>query len=154
MMPLLRNAKWRVLLAVLVAAGLLAYGSVQAHYLTKTWGPKTVSGVTIRGDLALEVKHSEDKFWGASVSTAYATLEWVGARNRGRELCNGAYRVYWDNERWTSYGMSASVTGFANYRYWIYCQQEQILESRGWFYFQDRWRNLYETGETYLAHRD
>lgn len=138
------NIKWLVFLALVVAMGVLP-DTTGAMFCSTSWGPKTVSGVTLRGDLAIDVHRAETDYWGASVSTASATLQWVGARNKGEETCNFGRETDWDNESWTSYGRTASVTGFGGFCDFPCCLFIHSLKVDGWFYFQHLWQ-IDETG--------
>jgi len=133
MVLLLRNGKWLGLL--LLIAGIGAFASTgHAEYCTAKWGPKTVNGVTLQGDLAMDIHPMDTDYWGASVSSADAVLSYVSARNQGWEACNWWSEEDWDNFSYRYYSNVVSVTGLGGFCSNC-CPFFHALNVEGWFTF-------------------
>jgi hypothetical protein len=117
------------LLVVVVAMGLLAY-TAQAGY-QEQWWQKTVSGVTLKQGVAIDLNKSQNRLWGSNTTWASAYMTSVSSRNVGGENCAGFPFIYWDQTKWAYNTNNVNVTALAYYPGYRPCSP-RIFASRGW----------------------
>ena len=134
--------------ALLVALALGIAGIVYAHQVHAGWGPQTVNGVTLRGDIYQNHYAPNASYWANTYSWASTWIYRIGVRSKGYESCDySAGQLDWDTG-W-QYGYNTTVknnTGQGGYG--LYCVYQQLIESYGYHSFYDPARSINRSGSS------